>query len=99
MSCFSTPEEIFGPVVHQKLKEEDKYEKIVDNYLPSSEVVFLDEIRRAGPSIQNTLLTVINEKRFPNEREGNTYSHEALISASNKLPAKDQGLDTLGIDF
>jgi MoxR-like ATPase len=94
MSRFSTPDEIFGPVAISKLKE-DKYERIVENYLPSADVVFLDEIWKAGPSIQNALLTILNEKIFRNGEEDIDVPIKALISASNELPAKDQGLEAL----
>ena len=32
MNRFSTPDEIFGPISISKLKNEDKYERIVENY-------------------------------------------------------------------
>ncbi len=95
MSRFSTPDEIFGPVSISKLKNEDKYERIVTNYLPSSTVVFLDEIWKAGPSIQNSLLTVLNEKIYRNGEEEIKVPLKALISASNELPSKGQGLEAL----
>lgn len=96
MNRFSTPDEIFGPVSIKQLRDEDKYQRVVENYLPSATVVFLDEIWKAGPSIQNALLTILNEKIYRNgDVVIDPVPMKALISASNELPSKGEGLEAL----
>jgi MoxR-like ATPase len=94
MNRFSTPDEIFGPVSITELKN-DNYVRKVDDYLPGATVVFLDEIWKAGPSIQNALLTVLNEKVYRNGAQEIKVPMKALISASNELPSKGEGLEAL----
>lgn len=91
---FTTPEEIFGPLSIKQLQN-DKFERNTEGYMPSSRIVFLDEIFKANSSILNTLLTILNERVFHNGLKREKPPLISLIGASNELPFENDELTAL----
>ena len=89
LTRFSTPEEIFGAVSLKGL-EEDDYRRVTAHKLPEAHIAFLDEIFKANSSILNALLTIINEREFPNGRERVRVPLITMFGASNELPDEEE---------
>ncbi len=88
LTRFSEPNELFGPVDIQGFRQ-GTYRRVTTGMLPEAEVVFLDEAFKANSAILNSLLTLLNERRFNN---GSTVVRVPLISlfaASNEVPSSD----------
>lgn len=93
LTRFSVPEELFGPLSIKGL-ECDRYERLLDGYLPSATIGFLDEIFKANSAILNSLLTLLNEREFDNGTKRLRTPLATVIGASNELP-EDGELDAL----
>lgn len=93
MGRFSTPEEIFGPLSIAGLRDRDVFERRTGGYLPEADVAFLDEVWRASPPIQNTLLTLLNEKRFRNGDHETAVPLKLLVAASNRAPLGEENAE------
>ena len=89
LTRFTTPEELFGPLSLRSL-ENDEYRRVTAGYLPSASVAFLDEIFKANSSILNTLLTILNERRFDNAGGQEDCPIRCVVGASNELPDSDE---------
>lgn len=82
---YTTPDEVFGSVKLSALKD-DRYERDIEDKLPSANFAFIDEIWKANSSILNSLLTIINERIYHNNGEPIECPLETMMSASNEIP-------------
>lgn len=94
LTRFSTPEEVFGPLSLKAL-ERDEFSRRVEGYLPTSHIALLDEIFKANSSILNSLLTVLNERKYHNGKELLDVPLFSVFGASNELPEEDESLEAL----
>ena len=88
LTRFSTPEELFGPLSLKAL-EDDRYERLIDGYLPTAGIAFLDEVFKANSAILNALLTLLNEREFDNGSERVRTPLICVVGATNEVPADE----------
>ena len=93
LTRFTEPNEIFGPVDIAAFRD-GHYRRKTEGMLPESEVVFLDEVFKANSAILNSLLSLLNERRYTS---GGQIIECPLISAfgaSNEVPS-DESLSAM----
>ena len=88
LTRFTEPNELFGPVDIAAFRD-GKYTRRIENMLPSAEIVFLDEIFKSSSAILNSLLHVINERKFANGPNVLPVPLISLFAASNEVPNDD----------
>jgi MoxR-like ATPase len=89
----SDPSEILGPFSLKSL-ENDEFERHTKGKLPEADIVFLDEIFKCNEPVLNSLLTILNERKFHNNGKLHDIPLISLIGASNEEP-DDDSLDAL----
>ncbi len=94
LTRFTTPDEIFGPLSLSSLQQ-DIFSRKIDGYLPTANVSFMDEIFKANSSILNSLLTVLNERKFHNGSQIIDVPLLAVFGASNELAEENENLEAL----
>jgi MoxR-like ATPase len=62
---------------------------LVEGYLPTATVAFLDEVFKANSAILNALLGLLNERVFDNGRERIAAPLVSVVGASNEVPADE----------
>lgn len=82
---FSEPSELFGPIDLRKLKE-GIVETETHQMLPEADIAFLDEVFLGSTAILNTLLGILNERRFKRGHTDIQCPLRICVAASNALP-------------
>src|SRR5262245_4896693 len=88
LTRFTEPNELFGPVDIAAFRA-GTYQRRTEGMLPESEIVFLDEVFKSNSAILNSLLTILNERRFSSGAHQQQVPLIALYGATNEVPNDD----------
>src|SRR3954467_5791067 len=88
LTRFSEPNEIFGPVDIKAFRE-GTFVRRVEAMLPDADLVFLDEIFKSNSAILNSLLSILNERRFFTGSATIKVPLCSLYGATNEVPNDD----------
>jgi MoxR-like ATPase len=94
---FTEPSELFGPIDLKRLREGEVITE-TRGMLPEAEFAFLDEIFLGSTAILNTLLGVLNERRFRRGHSNIECPLRVCVAASNALP-EDSSLAAMADRF
>jgi MoxR-like ATPase len=93
LTRFSEPSELFGPVDIKAFRE-GVYVRRTEAMLPEADIVFLDEIFKSNSAILNSLLGILNERRFFTGSATIKVPLCSLFGATNEVP-NDEALAAL----
>ena len=85
LTRFTEPSEVLGPIDINLLRE-GRYVRRERGKLPTARLVFLDEILKSNSAILNSLLTIINEKKFYQDGVPQAVRLKILFAATNEIP-------------
>ncbi|MDP2273494.1 MAG: AAA family ATPase [Archangium sp.] len=85
LTRFTEPSEVLGPIDINELRS-GRYIRRERGKLPTARLVFLDEIFKASSAILNSLLTVINERKFYQDGVAVPVKLKMLFAATNEIP-------------
>ncbi len=97
LTKFTEPSEILGPIDIDLLKQ-GRFVRRTKAKLPEARVAFLDEIFKSNSAILNTLLTIVNERKFYQDGEPAPVALRMLFAATNDIPEQSE-LDALADRF
>lgn len=87
-------EDLFGAIRITKLKQ-DIYERNVEGFLPTSNILYLDEVFKANTTLLHSTLQVLNEKEMKNGRDTILCPLEVVMTASNEMPENTKELSAV----
>jgi MoxR-like ATPase len=85
LTRFTEPSEVLGPIDINLLRE-GRYVRRERGKLPTAQLVFLDEIFKASSAILNSLLTIVNERKFYQDGVAQPVRLKILLAATNEIP-------------
>lgn len=85
LSKFSEPDELFGPMCLPAYKE-GRYERSIAGYMPTARIAYIDEVFNGSSAILNTLLNLMNERKFKQGNEFIKCPLDLMIGSSNQYP-------------
>jgi MoxR-like ATPase len=86
LTRFTEPAELFGPLDVRRFQQDGMYQINTDGMLPQAELAFLDEVFQGSSAILNTLLTLLNERRFHNGGFMQDCPLVTMLGSTNELP-------------
>jgi MoxR-like ATPase len=85
LTRFTEPSEVLGPIDINLLRQ-GRYIRRDRGKLPTARLVFLDEIFKSNSAILNSLLTIINERKFYQDGVPVPVRLRILFAATNEIP-------------
>jgi MoxR-like ATPase len=85
LTRFTEPSEVLGPIDINLLRD-GRYIRRDRGKLPTASLVFLDEIFKSNSAILNSLLTIINERKFYQDGVPQPVALKVLFAATNEIP-------------
>lgn len=89
LTRFTEPSEVLGPIDIQELRQ-GRYTRRVGGRLPTARMVFLDEIFKSSSAILNSLLTIVNEKKYYQDGRPVPVALRVLMAATNGIPEQEE---------
>ena len=89
MGKYTIPDELIGPIDPIEYKN-GKFRRLLTGRLPEANIAFIDEVFKGSSETLNTLLNIMNERKFI-DVDGTQHNVPliSMFAASNELPQSD----------